>query len=368
MQQRVLAIDFGRGASVFVMMLVHTLVMYGRPDLQMSPAFGEPIQSAGRGTAMFLVAMGFSFALSRKSAAYALRRGAQLFVLGYVMNALLFLVPYFGQFMPESFIRIYGFEPPIQPGQLMYLLLTADVLQLAGISFALMGILRAWLVRTRFVLGLSLVVALVSAELRGYRPRIAGLDYACDLLWGAEYGVYFPVFPWFAVILYGVYLGRLYQSLSCDAERLDGMMLRLGLPLAIGGYALCQVDPDYHYRDFYHGGFGSALTSMGIASLLFCLAHRLTPFFLRHRLGAVLSHASERVTQLYVTQWVLLCWGMGLAGFQQHGELAVLALAVALMVLALASDGLLRASFSVLARSTRSALCSLRDAQGRDVC
>jgi hypothetical protein len=343
MQHRVLAIDFGRGASVFVMMLVHTLVMYGRPDLQMSPGFGEPIQIAGRGTAMFLVAMGFSFSLSRKSRAQTARRGAQLFALGYLMNALLFLVPYFAHFMPESFVRIYGFEPPMQPTQLGYLLLTADVLQLAGLSSLLMALFGAWLGRPRVVLALSLAVALLSAELRGYRPHISGLDYVCDLLWGAEYNVYFPLFPWFAVILYGVYLGKLYQSLACDAERLDDAMLRLGLPLALGGYLLCQIDPDYHYRDFYHGGFGSTLASMGIATLLFCLAHRLTPFFLRHRLGAVLRLASERVTQLYVIQWVLLCWGMALVGFQEHGELAVLALAAVLMVLALASDRLLSA-------------------------
>jgi uncharacterized membrane protein len=338
MQQRVLSIDYGRGVSVFVMMLVHTLVMYGRHDVQTSATFGQPIHIAGRGAAMFLVAMGFSFALSRKTSAQAARRGAQLFVRGYVMNVLMFLVPYFGRFMPDSFVRVYGFQPPIQLAQLGYLLLTADVLQLAGIAFALMALLRGLLVRPRIIFGVALAVALASSTLRGYRPGIAGIDYVCDLLWGAEYDVYFPVFPWFAVILYGVYLGRLYQSFGCDSERLDAAMLRLGPPLAIVGYWLCQHDPDLHYGDFYHGGFGSTLTSMGIASLLFCVVHRLTPFLLGHCLGTVLRYASAHVTRLYMIQWVLLCWGMGLVGFQEGGELAVLSLALALMVLTLASE------------------------------
>ncbi|MFT3922290.1 MAG: heparan-alpha-glucosaminide N-acetyltransferase domain-containing protein [Myxococcales bacterium] len=340
--QRVIAIDFGRGASVFVMMLVHTLLMYGRPDVQTSATFGMPIHFAGRGAAMFLVAMGFSFALSEKTPTQAARRGATLFALGYVMNLLSFLVPYFGQFMPESFVRSYGFVPPIQPAGLLYLLLTGDVLQLAGISAGLMALLRGLLVRPYFVLASSLAVALVSSGLRGYRPQIAGLDYLCDLMWAADSNVFFPVFPWLSVILYGVFLGRLYQHAGCDVERLLRVMLRLGLALAVVGYVLCQVDPATHYGDFFHGGFGSMLASMGSASMLFCLAHWLTPFFVRSRLADVLYRASERVTQLYVIQWVLLCWGMGLVGFQQHGELAVLGLTGIVMVLALASDRLLQ--------------------------
>ena len=57
---RILEIDFGRGLAVFLMMIVHTLWMYGDAATQSESWLGIAIHIIGKGTAAFLVAMGIS--------------------------------------------------------------------------------------------------------------------------------------------------------------------------------------------------------------------------------------------------------------------------------------------------------------------
>ncbi|MEI8618620.1 heparan-alpha-glucosaminide N-acetyltransferase domain-containing protein [Pseudoalteromonas sp. B193] len=66
MNTRLKTIDLARGASVFIMILVHTLWMYSSTTLQSESLFGAVIHILGKGTASFLVAMGLSMALSRR--------------------------------------------------------------------------------------------------------------------------------------------------------------------------------------------------------------------------------------------------------------------------------------------------------------
>ncbi|MCK8105045.1 MULTISPECIES: heparan-alpha-glucosaminide N-acetyltransferase domain-containing protein [Pseudoalteromonas] len=66
MNQRLKTIDLVRGASVFIMIIVHTLWMYASTTLQSESAFGTVVHILGKGTASFLVAMGLFMALSRR--------------------------------------------------------------------------------------------------------------------------------------------------------------------------------------------------------------------------------------------------------------------------------------------------------------
>ncbi|MEM6532146.1 MAG: heparan-alpha-glucosaminide N-acetyltransferase domain-containing protein [Myxococcota bacterium] len=341
-KKRYAAVDHARGMAVVLMVLVHTLWIYGSDYTQTESFFGHFVHFVGRGTPMFLVAMGFSFILSsRQSFTSSALRGVILLAAGFVMNALKFLVPYAFGFLPASFLAAYGWEAPLTGEQLLYLLATGDILQLAGLSLILMGAIRAVTDRVDLTMAAAVVVAIAGGWLRGLRPGIPGLDYAADLLWGAEWNVYFPVFPWAAVIIFGMALGRA-QTKAEDDTVVFRRMFPLGLVLALVGGALCYYDPEFHINDFFHLGPGGAIHLMGIGALLMWLSHVMTNA-LSHRFGwrqlcVLLKHASRRVTTLYVIQWVMICWGMAIIGYKTLSPLQVALLFPVILVLCLAID------------------------------
>lgn len=164
-------------------------------------------------------------------------------------------------------------------------------------------------------LALGLMVAISSQLFRGWQPGIEGLDYFADVLFGKHYNIYFPLFPWLSCILFGMFLSARYISHQ-QTDRLFKEGLWMGLPmLAIGG-GLCLWDYDYHFADFFHIGPGGILYLCGLNMLGMWLVHQLLKRVPLPRVSALLSYCSRYVTSLYITQWVVICWGMALFGFQ----------------------------------------------------
>jgi len=114
----------------------HLVRLYATTALQSESAFGTVVHILGKGTASFLVAMGLSMALSRRQTPLLLiKRGLQLLLLAYLMNAAKFWLPIeVFNTMPEAFINAYGWQSPLSAGQLQFMVLTGDILQLAGVS------------------------------------------------------------------------------------------------------------------------------------------------------------------------------------------------------------------------------------------
>ncbi len=319
-----MAIDIGRGLAVLIMILVHTMWMYGSTQTQSASVLGHVIHFLGKGTPAFLLAMGCSFVLStRRGLKSDLLRGILILGFGYGMNFLKFIVPIsiFGT-MPESFIAAYGWKSPLDFEQLRYLLLTGDILQMAGVSLLLLAFVRCYVQSKRVVLALALLVLGISREVSGLRPGIDGLDYVADLFVASSYHVYFPVFPWMSFILLGLALGMEIRERDYDYRAVFSRIMPVGIACAIVGGGLCLWAPAYHWGDFFHLGPGGVIYLLGVNLVLLHLIHRLVE---RHQgehatraawWFRLLSYASARVTSLYVIQWVLIAWGMGIIGFQ----------------------------------------------------
>ncbi|MBV1858046.1 MAG: DUF1624 domain-containing protein [Nannocystaceae bacterium] len=351
MKDRILAVDYGRGASVVMMVLVHTMWIYGSPQAQFETGFGHFVHFVGRGTPMFLTAMGISFALSRRqSIALAAKRAVMLLLVGYGMNVLKFVLPILVGAMPPSFLAAYGWQAPLSVEQFVYLAMTGDILQLAGLSLLLMAVAHRFIRSWKLMFGLAIGLAFVSAPLAGLRTGHPALDPFVDLLWGLEWNVYFPVLPWSSVIVFGLALG-IRIAKAGDVDHVFRDMLPMGLGLALVGGVLCGIDPDLHFRDFFHLGPGGALHLMGVSALLFWFSHTAGPWIASQRWGKAMVdlflYCSPRVTGFYVIHWVLICWGMALLGYQQLGALRVGLLAPLVFI---ATYGLERVVATALAR------------------
>jgi uncharacterized membrane protein len=324
---RILEIDFGRGLAVFLMMIVHTLWMYGDTATQSNSWLGITIHIMGKGTAAFLVAMGISVIISKPQTLYvSLKRSVFLLLLAYWMNFLKFIVPIevFGS-MPENFIAAYGLTSPLTFPQLRYIFLTGDILQMAAISFFIISLLKL-LINNKFIyLAIAFFITLSSKFVSGYQPGIAGLDYVAKLFFSDHYQVYFPVFPWMSFILFGMFLGQIMQEHKEDKKYMFAKLPMIAaISLVIGG-GLCALDFEYHFGNFFHLGPGGVLYLLGINSALLWGVHKIVQSGYTSLFTRFLYFCSKHVTSLYIIQWTIICWGMGILGYQQLGTWQVIA-------------------------------------------
>ncbi len=334
---RLAALDFGRGLAVFLMMLVHTLWMYADKTTQGESLLGYVVHFIGKGTASFLIIMGMSFMLSsRQSLSSALKRGIFILFLAFAMNLLKFVVPIsvFGT-MPQEFIAAYGWSSPLNLSQLLYLTLTGDILQLAGVSLFFLALIRHYVTNKYGILIIAIAILAVSREVNGYQIGIEGLDYLCDLLFSANYHIYFPVFPWISFILFGMFMGMLIKEQDGNPAPLYKKLPWVSaLTMMIGG-GLCYLNFDYHFGNFFHLGPGGVIYLLGINLGLLWLIHLIVNAGASNWMMDGLYYLSKRVTSMYIIQWVLVCWGMGVVGFQTLNALETIAMMPVIVVLSI---------------------------------
>ncbi|GMV68985.1 MAG: hypothetical protein AMXMBFR76_14240 [Pseudomonadota bacterium] len=367
-KSRVFIIDLARGLAVFFMICVHTLWMLGSHQLQTETGFGHWVHLMGQGASAFLITMGFSFMVTPdRRLSRAFERGVFILLVAYLMNALKFLVPiYVFGTMPEAFIAAYGWQSPISPGQAAYLLGTGDILQMAGVSLFLIGWARRFVPNKYGILALMLASVGVSALLRGTRVGHPAPDYVLDVLWGTQWNVYFPVFPWIAHILAGMFLGSVYLEHDRDERVLMRAVGGLGLVLLVAGWTVSRNDWAYHFNDFFHTGPGGTLYLIGRALCVFYVAARLLalrPLPAWFRAGV--NYLSAHVTTLYVVQWTLICWAMGIVGYQTLGLAQTVALMPVMIVATLIADYAWRHGWQAM-RGTLASVVRRRPAAGLD--
>jgi len=334
--KRILAIDLGRGISIPMMMLVHTLLMYSDDNTQYHSWLGHVVHFIGKETPIFLLSMGISFTLSQRSqtVSSSIRKGLIILAAAYSLNFLKFIVPIaVFDAMPESFINAYGWHSPISFGKCLYLFLTGDFLQMAGMSFLFIGFIYKYLPNKYLILALALGIAFSTTFVRGFRLEITWVDYILDLFWGKYYNVYFTIFPWISFILLGMFLGIWYQEKDRDENSMFRIMLPMGLVTLISGASLCYLDFTTHFGDFFHLGFGGTLYLMGVNLWIFWTLHQIAKRTPANAFFNFLCYCSKRVTSLYIIQWVVICWGMMLLGFRAHGVITTLCLMPAVILI-----------------------------------
>ncbi len=312
--ERLVAIDFIRGVAVFFLAVVHTLWMYADIATQGESWLGHAVHFLGKCTCAFLMCMGISMAFSRRRSVMALfTRGCLLFGAGTFMNFMKFNVPILAGTMPETFINAYGWNSPVSAAQHVYLISTGDILQLAGASLFIMAIFQRWLTNVTFLAGLTLVITVLSRELSGV--SIPYLTYVGEILFGGNYHVYFPVFPWMSFILAGLIIGQLIRDRG-DHVTLFNRCLSIGVVAAVIGIGLMVFNFKYHFGNFFHLGPGGVVYMMGFSLIVLWVVHKQVENIQLPRLYAATLYLSKRVTSVYLIQWILICWGMGVVGYQ----------------------------------------------------
>lgn len=321
MSQRIKTIDFGRGISVILMILVHTLWIHAKQEVQTQTALGHFIHFVGRGTPVFLIAMGFSFMISgNQNLCSAIKRGIYILGIGFLMNFLKFVIPLLFDFAPQNFIEAYGWQNPVTTQQLIYLVLTGDILQLAGSALLIIGLIRKYISQRLVLLLLAILIAFISRWFTPVDTDYFIVNYIQQLFFSNGFWVYFPVFPWLSFIVLGMFFGKLYVENNGDQKILFVRMLIYGLFFISAGALMLWYNHEYHFNDFFHLGPGGVIYLAGWNFTVLFFFYLLLLYTRDNPVYKFIFYCSKNVTSIYVIQWVIICWSMGIFGFQNSNS------------------------------------------------
>ena len=369
-KKRVKAIDLVRGIGVFFIPMAHTLLIYGTNEIQTNSWLGITVHFFGKWAGIFLLTMGFSFAMSKRNSPWlSVKRGAMLLAVGYLMNLLKLVVPAIIGIFPDSFLQAYGWNTDIEWQQLVYLLLTGDILQLGGVSLLFMGFIRQMTKKQKYLpLIITILIIALLEFVRGYRLGIDGVDYLLDLIWGTEWNIYFAIFPWFGYILIGMFFGNMYtENETYDLAKTFKNILYFAIPSLCLGGLLCYVDYEYHMKDYFHLGVGGFIYLLGWNLMFLWLMYYLEAKIKRKlSLFNLFYYCSERITSLYITQWFVICWGMYFFGYHSKDmkESIILMIVITAITLGIQKIIDLKTTFKLVKKTSVKADSSTKPKKG----
>ena len=331
--ERIRAFDLARGLAVLFMILVHSLGHYGNSESWATPLGAVLVFLGGPAAApVFMFLMGASLAFSRRSSAREIaRRGLWLLFLAYTLNVLRGALP-----ATLGLATGYVTEAEIYPYTPATLLGLVDIHQMAGLSLLVIAGL-AFVARGRdlrpALVGLAIVVGLVASQLWGAVTGQPVVDTGLALLWGTDWNVFFPLFPWIVYPLTGFAFGRTLVARP-DRRRFVRIAGLGGLALGLLGVAAIVLGgTPVGVEDYWRQRPGVVMAILGfvLVWLAGCdlLLLRLPPNPVTNRLYGW----SARVTSMYCIHWILIGWGVGLLGHRQLDLPALLPVMVALVVL-----------------------------------
>jgi uncharacterized membrane protein len=335
---RIRAFDLARGLAIVFMVMIHVLGHYGNDASWASP-LGQVVIFLGGPTAapVFMFLMGASLTFSRRGSASGIaRRGLWLLFLAYMLNVLRGVLP-----ATLGLATGYVTEADISPYTPATLMTLVDIHQMAGLALLVIAAMTAFLTRSgrlalrAGLIGLAVVVGVVSPFLWGTTTGVPPVDLGLALLWGTDWNVFFPLFPWIVYPLVGFAYGRTLVG-QPDRRRFVRRMGLVGLAVMLAGGAIIAVaHPSIGVEDYWRQRPGVLLAILGLVLAWLALADvvvarvRSNPVFDR------LYGWSGRVTAMYCIHWILIGWGVGLVG---HRDLELPAVIVAMVIVLLLTD------------------------------
>ncbi len=322
-KSRIEAYDIMRGLAVLLMILIHIVHEYARPNVENS-VVGYVIEFLGGPPAAptFMMLMGIFFIYSNKGTfRLSLLRGLNLLLIAFVLNLVRGIIPYYiltdlQGVSPDS-LGIYF--------RLEYLIFEVDILTFAGISYMIMTVLYHFAKKPVIWLAIAAVIAVGSPLLWRIEVTQLPLQYVINIFWGDEYLSTFPVFPWLSFPLVGMVIGRLLK------ERMDhrNVVNKLGIysiMFIIVGGVLMLINIDYFYNAYGKMGIGAIISIIGF---VFFWQWLITKIFKgiggKVRTG-ILQFLSKNVLYVYFIHWVLCKWGVVFFGIDSMGYAGVLAM------------------------------------------
>lgn len=331
--------DMAKAVCIFGMIVVHCFEELATGTVKQDSTgyyiFVTVLDSIfGAGT--FMISMGIGIAYNREMNADTLiRRGARIFLFGYILNFL-------RGALPSALVVLAGKWPWLKVW--LYLFAT-DIMPFAGLALLLLGLLK----KQKLSDGAIFLTALAMSAVGSFVRFIPIESPVGSELLGILIGTLnaktpdgmscFPLLNWFIVVVIGYLYGKALRRCR-DRERyytlsflLSGLILAVYMAIAIPR-RLGMMNEDIAY--YYHFSAPNALILfLGaiFASGLYHFIARLLP----ERVKAVITDMSRNLNRTYCLQWLLIGWMRSFLAFIGSAGLGNGAVAVASLLIYLIS-------------------------------
>lgn len=329
---RLLSIDLARGLAVFFMISVHTLDVFANAEVKNS-IFGQIITFLGGAPAapVFMTLMGVSFVYSRKSEFIPkLLRGFRIFLSGYILNIFRGVIPYkISKYADMNISKSF----PIDKLNEYTIFTIIDILQFAGIALMIMAILQQYKINKNILLIAAFIIIIIAPFLWGIKLDLPIIDFVLDLFWGDQpisqsfisNKIAFPIFPWLAFPLMGMYLGE--TILNSNDQNLTFKYFGItGLLVLLAGLAISAFNFEFHFNDYFHSRQSAMILMCGFVVCWLYLCRIIVEKLPMNSIFTLLFKWSSGVTNIYFVQWVVITWSIGIFGINKSNITEVIIL------------------------------------------
>lgn len=295
--------DLLKGLAVLWMIQVHLTEQLASPALFNSSVGDLSLFLGGPACApVFLLVMGYFLLAKERSPGYYIRRGVVLITGGLLLNVAR---------SANLLVHIAFFSWQTDPWPFIF---GADILPLAGLSVIIAGLLKpiAYRFHGSILLVLAILVAWATPLLWPLKPGNYMFQLVFAFLAGPSPWSFFPLFPWFAYVLAGMWLRSLLtqkpvlSTLVSDSRSLllivpAMAVLTVTLPWASGITRNLEG-----INSYYHHGLPFFEWVMTFILVYGFLIRQLAYSYGERKLVRWIRWVGENVTLVYVVQWAII--------------------------------------------------------------
>ncbi|MEG2022093.1 MAG: heparan-alpha-glucosaminide N-acetyltransferase domain-containing protein [Oscillospiraceae bacterium] len=301
--------DVAKFFALFFMVIVHVSsnlsVWSGAIVLQSFFHFFIVFGGSALSAPVFMFAMGVGMVYTKhnspKDFAY---RGVKLLLSGYALN-----------FFRETLLIIIANGLKLQvnlPRDLISSIGFVDILQLAGMSFLLMALIKKASLNIRMTLCVAfLLQALGTLFIGFFQSAPIPLQYIVGLLFYTNDYTSFSATAWFVYPALGVCFAYLLRRVN-DKHRFYRSVLWISatllLSVTICSYAMgIEITSYFVLPAYYQQGFLSSLLNLSVVGIALSLYYYLS-CLIKGRLKNVIKYISANINVIYIAQWLLIAY------------------------------------------------------------
>lgn len=295
--------------------MIHVVMLYSKPEVQQS-VVGAILEfiAEGPGAQLFMLIMGINFALSKKtSAKQVLRRSISLLTAAYVLNFFKFLVPLGLNFIPQALLNELQLNDTTEAAIFFFKL--GDILHFAAFAQILLYFVHRLHNFHWWSSAIAFTIIIAGHLLWDITTGNSVLDYLLSMVGGHPPNVFFPLFPWLAYPLAGLTLGNYLKSTSVN--KVINWSGWVGAALLLISFLFPPTIPKGDYLPFYRTGAPDTIFHLGFVLVWISIIHWLTKKLRNNKLFQFLTFCSKNITLIYLIQWVMICWCLGITGYMQ---------------------------------------------------
>jgi uncharacterized membrane protein len=328
--KRNLTLDLTRGFTVLMIAPIHTVMLFSKLSVR-ETLLGNFLAFVAEwhGAQIFMTIMGISFVFAKnQTLESAVKKAGLLMVFAYVLNIFKFVIPHFFGWLPAPLLVQLQIDPGIHGYTRLFAV--GDILHFATIAILVMGIVCRFKEYDRVAAWMAVAICFTGPWLWDASSDNGFAHYGLQIIGGQPPAVFFPLLPWLVYPLLGLYLGKMLQkahSLNSNQNPdsnqrpwfgFDSFWIA-GLSLILLAATIKYFLHEESFSSFYRTTPLDTLLHVGFTLIVLSCWHWVSIYVKPNGLFRLFSYASRHITQVYIIQWILVCWLLPFINYQQSG-------------------------------------------------